>query len=985
MDVINILIDNIGLSTRASNALHHAGVVTVGEMLEYTEEKLSGIPNMGRKTIDEVLMKIDEYRKYDSEGGLPDSGNPEDGAVPEMPDDFNAWIGTEEGRAFILSWLAEKNVGISALELLSAKAYNHLLLNKLTELSQVTFLSQEELMEIPRMDSASAEEISRMCRHYLKNHEEEILEDLKKRQEKAPSQKEASIREMLYNRADHDRILQYVQANDCDVERLGFGIRAKNLLEKNGLLKVSDFIFIPEKELKSFKGMGAGSLEEINAFIDDYLTKHGTRIKAFCSGDDSMLLDAEAIRSIILDTYNRIGFEGLSLRELRDRSGIPEQVSDELLKSVLGSLLAEGTLEYVDFRCYRIYPKCADYLAQCSRISDRNKEIIGRRLQGETLESIASSYDMTRERIRQIVSKYMKNIKGYYRADTGMEWFDEDYYRYFYETYALDEKDAGTWLGISRDTFGYLELMGGEKGTKDLQEAVDDNHHLDYGFRLKIKSYLNRNKLFLDGKWVEKKRAALEEYVVRKYCRENVTYTEFAQIYNNLLREEEIGTDENLYYTDDLYGSRKNRLAEARFLLWKYGEQIRCYDIDGRDYTELWETLNLDSYENVEYSTAKFMEDHPKIMEKYDIRDQYELHNLLRKTLPEGSFHDFRCGRTPTVAFGKFDRESALLDLLIDNAPISQADFVELVHKEYGYEPSTILVNYIQAFDTYYHQGMYIIDQKAMTTAHKEALSNVLTDDFYYIDEIRRKYASVVPDADIEEINPYNLKTMGFSVLSRYVYRNHSTLEAYFRDILTREDITDITPLRARFAYVQSFSSTLASLKNNLEVLEFEPNQIISFRKLFAAGITKDELRDFCDVVFDFVEDGNYFSVQSIKKAGFESELFDLGFSDWFYSSLLTSDERFSYTQVFSNIILYKGMERITVATFEEALIREHGSMDVYDLMTEMEDIYGCRIQDRLDIIYKLNSTDVYYDKYRDWLYADRSVFDRELDAVEGM
>lgn len=174
-------------------------------------------------------------------------------------------------------------------------------------------------------------------------------------------------------------------------------------------------------------------------------------------------------------------------------------------------------------------------------------------------------------------------------------------------------------------------------------------------------------------------------------------------------------------------------------------------------------------------------------------------------------------------------------------------------------------------------------------------------------------------------------------------------------------------------------------MKNELEILEFEPNQIITFRKLAAAGITKDDLHAFCDEVFDFAEDGRYFSVQSIRKAGFESDLFDLGFSDWFYASLLTSDERFSYSKAFSNIILFKGSERITVATFEEALIREQGSMDVYDLMSEMEETYGCRIPDRLDLIYKVDGTDVYYDKYLDRLYANTGVFNRELDETEGL
>ena len=42
-------------------------------------------------------------------------------------------------------------------------------------------------------------------------------------------------------------------------------------------------------------------------------------------------------------------------------------------------------------------------------------------------------------------------------------------------------------------------------------------------------------------------------------------------------------------------------------LLSSVNEQIRAYDIDGRDYTELLETLNLDSYENISLSTVKFL------------------------------------------------------------------------------------------------------------------------------------------------------------------------------------------------------------------------------------------------------------------------------------------------------------------------------------------------------------------------------------------
>lgn len=256
----------------------------------------------------------------------------------------------------------------------------------------------------------------------------------------------------------------------------------------------------------------------------------------------------------------------------------------------------------------------------------------------------------------------------------------------------------------------------------------------------------------------------------------------------------------------------------------------------------------------------KFMKEYPEVMEKYDIRDQYELHNLLRKIIPEGSFHDFHCGRTPHIRFGTFDRDGAILDMIVDNAPISTADLCRKISQEYGFEPGLIQGTYLQPFAVYYHQGVYSIDQKVMPAENMRILQAALTEDFYYIGEIRKTYAQLVPNADLEEVNPYNLKSMGFVVLSRYVVQHHPSLEAYFEDLLTRDDIVDLKPCRKRFAYVQMFSQKLMELKRNLDVIEFEPNRILNFRKLAHAGITKEMIQDFCDAVYDAVPEGTYFS-----------------------------------------------------------------------------------------------------------------------------
>lgn len=982
MDIKGLTIDSIGLSNRSQNALHRAEIHTVGDMLGYTEESLNAIRNLGKKSIEEILKKIEQYKKFDEVGGFQAE---ESANTVQIPHNFDEWITESAGREYVLLWLQKKKCRIDSMELLSVRAYNLLLFNGYEFMSQIVFLEERELMQIPRMDTASAGEIIRLCHHFMRDHSASILTDYIAELETTSSPPAPTIFDMLGNPEYHDAILKYVRANDKDVRQLGLSNRPINRLLNEGLEKLSDIIFMTRLELHRFPAMGTTSVEEIMSKINDYLSANESRLIAVCTGDESALLTDETIQDMILKQYQEIGFGGLSLNEIKERLQLSKSIADGRLKKIIGGLLASGHLEYVDFRCYRIYGRFAEYLEHCASINERSRDFIRKRLQGITLEDIAQEYDLTRERVRQIVKKDAQKVCDWYAMSTDMTWFDEDYYRYFYSTYAFDKKDAIEWFGMTTDICNYLDMMDVKKGKKDLQSALEDYGGLDAGLRLKIKNYLNRNKLFVDGAWVEKRRSDLEKVVVRKFCRNDVSFDDFIRIYNGFLEQEEIPFDENVYYTEPVYRTRKNHLSDARYLLWKQNEQIRYYDMDGRDFTELLNALNLESYENIELSTMKFVEDYPEILAKYDIRDQYELHNLLRKIVPEGSYHDFHCGRMPEIRFGTFNRNEAILDILIDNAPISTADLCALIHDEYGYDPAVIQGTYLQAFTEYYHQGMYSINQKAMPTECRSALQTELTEDFYYIDEVRKTYRRLFPAADLEEINPYNLKLMGFTVLSRYVIQNYPSLEAFFEDILTDKDIIDITPYRKRFVYVQMFSQKLMELKKKLQVVEFEPNQIINIRKLEQVGVSREVVFEFCDAVYDFVEDNTYFSIRSLKQDGFESELYGLGFSDWFYSNLLISDDRFSFGQMYGNIILYKGRENISIKSFEMDRIKEYGIVDRFDLITELIDRYGCKISDYLDVIYKVQGTEIYYDKILDRLYANYDVYNRELDRTESV
>ena len=966
MKIQELPIEQAGLSVRSFNALRRHKVDTIGQMLEQTEESLSKMRNLGAKSVAEILAKIAEVRA----------------AMASGESNIKARQ-TEELEKEITALLEEREYTIDDLETLSPKAYNILSFDDRTSLSHVAALNWEELMRVPGMDSNTANEILNQCRNFCQN--------LSRREEK-PEPKDLTLDALMQNPRYHDAVRRYVESNDVPVEGSGLSNRSVNQLQHHGYHKLSECLFLTEGELSRLRNLGALSVKDIISWRERYLKQYEKQILAFCSGDETapqteeastVLPDEDEIRRLILSAYREIGFGGLSLREMRDYLKLPEEASDEMLKKVIGGLLATGELEYVDFRCYRVYPKFSDYVRDSGIVDERACDMLERRLRGETLETIAQGYGMTRERIRQIINKYVRALQKKYRARTGPKYFDEDYYRYLFENYEMERKDAEQWLGIPEIVWNYMLMTDAKKGKQPLSVAAEDPK-LDAGLRLKIRNYMNRNRIFVDDIWLEKRRADIEEYVIRKYCRDEVSFEEFIQIYNHFLEEQDIPYDEDIYYTDAILRTRKNKLSDADFVLWKYGERIRYYDIPGRDYDELLDELNLDAYQNTEITTALLFREHPEIMEKYDIRDQYELHQLLKIIVPEGSYHDFHCGRMPNIQFGQFNREEAILELLLEHAPIAAGDFVDLIYQEHGYHPGVITGTYLLPFSEYLSYGVYDIEQKAMLAENMQKLKDNLQDDFYFLDEVRDLYADLVPGADLSEINSYNLKRMGFQVLSRYVLQHYDSLEAYFRDLLTAEEVMDITAIRSRYSSVMMFSQVLAELKRDYKIIEFAPHQIISSNKLERAGVTREELIEFCDQVYETVEDNEYFSAKSLRDAGFYSDLYELGFSDWFYGGILAADPRFSYGRVFSNIILFKGHTEITIKSFLVERIREHRSIDIYDLISEVENGYGCQVADKNDIIYKVQGTEVFYDPILGRFYANEELYYREIDEAGG-
>lgn len=1003
----DIKLSDTKFAVSAYNRMSAVGWSMLSDIILLPDDEFYKLPSMGKETVGVIREGIDSYIEAHTDGIRAMLSDVDELAAtdelveisaevsPDTPneivDNMESFVGgedecsqpedlstdTQENKAYqetIPEHEAYSGMLIDSLGL-SVRSTNALHRKKINTVDQLLALSANDLAEIKNLGEKSIKEILGV-QHMIRTGKlavESTEPEGETLAEESKPELSSEYRECL---------LRYARAKDVPLASLPLTTRAHNRLEALGYNNLSDIILLSADDFRQMRSLGANSVASITNALENYINTHQNRILAMYNGEDVLRLSDEELRTTVLELYKTMGFKGLSLNEMQEKLSLDDTYLEQL-KAVIGKLIADGELEYVDYRCHRVYPTLKEFLPRCENISERNIEIITKRLSGLTLQATADEYALTRERVRQIVDNNIDKAKKLLRIKTGLEFFDEDYFRYLFENYSFNAGDAAPWLNIPDYVFNYFDTLDIKQGKKSLEEALIDSESLDAGLRLKIRRYLNRDKILIDGRWINLKRSELEEVLVRKLCRDDVSFEDFTQLYNDFLERENVPFDEKVYYTDAVLRTRENRMREsARFLLWKQNKRLRYYDIDGTDFTELLETLSLDAYENIELSSQKFMNMYPELMDKYDIRDQYELHNLLNKIVPRGGKNCIDFSRMPMIKFGQFDRDSAILNIIIDNAPIGLYELADLVQEEYGYDRDTVALNYLKPFKVYYHQGIYSIDQKAMSSNNMQLLSEALKDDFYYLDEIRKIYSSLVPGADTEEINPYNLKSMGFIVLSRYALRNHNSLDAYFTHLLTVQDITDISTYRKRYGYVQMFTQVLMNLRRDLTVIEFEPNQLINFRKLEKAGITKNDIAVFCQNVYDFVEAESYFNIHSIRQDGFKSELFDLGFSDWFYANLLLSDERFSNDRFFGNMIFYKGNKKLSVKIFLEDFIIEQSSIDLYDLMNELTERYGLVIEARGDIMTRLYSSDVYYDKYLDRYYASESLYFHELDTM---
>ena len=622
-----------------------------------------------------------------------------------------------------------------------------------------------------------------------------------------------------------------------------------------------------------------------------------------------------------------------------------------------------------------VLPSVADFVNEIA--DERVRDILHYRLNGETLQEIGTRFCITRERVRQICKTALVPEKRH-----GRNFREDKYISLFYE-YEISRDDFTFAFDEPASTYEYLDMVTAKNPSpkKPLVLALEDEN-IPVSIRRQAERAVYRYYISINGRRILKNRNSLVNYYVRTHCRKLTRIDDFIAGYHEFLDELGLADDVKLKVKGREAHAYDNYLNDSlqNHILWNQWRSFRYYDIESRDYGAFLEAVNLRQYNGMEISALKIFRDNAGLMQEYDIRDEYELHNLLRKI-----YDDPECPaafrRMPTIEVGHVDRDSQVMSLLLQYSPVTSDRLCELYEAAYGVKAPTVKANYLMNFGRYLFNGVYSVNAQNLPDNEFSALSESLTEDYYTVEDVKGIYLREFPGSDVSQINPYTLKTLGFNVYSGYVVRNtYAGASDYFDFLLAGNDIADVNELPKSIQNEHLFRSELQRLRQEREIVEFGHNQYISIGKLSQFGATKKVMDDYCRAVNQFAGENAFFTVKSIAADGFSHPLDDLGFDEIFYSAVLMEDrERFTCQRLGGTRIFINGESGNIIAGMFLSLLGESSKIDIYDLRDILEDRYGVVLDKWKLIDLVRRDTDMYYDAIMEAVYIDYETYFEEI------
>lgn len=828
-----------------------------------------------------------------------------------------------------------QDLSITSLNL-STRSVNALKNYGVHQIKDLLALPKLDLLKVPNLGSASIAEVSDLIQSLKKTLIEENGED--------------------YFFLDPQGYLH----NDFSLADLNLSNRCLRGLDSIHVYSLKDLVEASLMDLRAIPHFGKASLKEIDRLLKEFKTTSfstkGPMTAEFFSshfilgtnqvlGKSPLVLyqDLLTLASDFLDdtpgpwTYDQLLKEPGLLQRIYGLTSFQTSIQNHILsylrhnrcglsfkdleglcpslpafktffQELVDTLVNEEKILLSQGLYYPTFPSiltCLDLFFQ-----ERECQLYTLRIQGATLEEIGKELNLSRERIRQII----KEMNDFLNRENII--CQEDSFRHFIQNYNLSAQE---FEEIFSDplAYGYLQTrFNYSKSQKlPLSDLLTDPKLPDYASN-NLKTLLNSSYIQLEDDMVQKSKFIIHRYLLTRHALDQINFLDYFAIYKKFMAQHKLDGQTSLFV---LPHNLMSKLSASKEILWSFGRNFRYYPFYSYDFSKLLKNLDLDQYKDVEYSTKYFFTRHPQLMKDYDIRDEYELHNLLRKICLPKDYPQMKFLRMPNIRFGQGHRTNQMLQLLSDHSPISSHDLARLYEKKYGVNQKTVVATYMKCLEPYYYNGIYNKEKELLPPDILDDFKKQVTEDFYFIQDLQDKFQEAYPQLGPNYINSRSLRQLGYKVYQNYcISKNYRYARDFFRAILSKETKYKEDFFSKKFWSLANVVSNFYWLKKNLSLFHYDQTTIVNLTYLKNLGISKEDIIHFLKTLDSLVLENRPFSIACLKGHFKDDPLCQKQLPDSFFAYLLEDHLEGIYLDHFySQGLIYRSSRRLSLEEFK--------------------------------------------------------------------
>ncbi len=587
---------------------------------------------------------------------------------------------------------------------------------------------------------------------------------------------------------------------------------------------------------------------------------------------------------------------------------------------------------------------------------EKVRKILLERLKGKSLQSIGNDFNLTKERVRQIYNKEIKKVDVY-----------EEIYFDFFTNYCFNEQDFCTIFQEDYMTYNYLDSLY-KKGEKTVLEFLNDfPERINPEIENEI---LNRyNLIDLDG---EKIKLNYFDIIIN-----------FVKTLESQTKVEKILRELNKIFEQNNLKKITLRLLEARLnrnktynVISTIGKKYRFYDYEKLKDNDIQKIILIfDKYQDGVYSTYKPFIDNIEFFKDINIRDEYELHSLIRVL----ELNDIILDRMPIFTIGNISKYDFFLEKISEKSPIPLDDFLDYMYKKFGHKINTTK-SYLQLeFKDFINFNYINVNLNKLNQDQIVLIKQKLEDDIYSIKDFCKLINHTLNGNYNKFLNNYNLRNLGYKLNMNYIVKlDINSLEQYWTNSIMKRDIYQ----KEDKYNTSTYEIVLKKLEKQNKIIRITEDKYITQTKLNQLGITEDVINEYKKILDKKVSIEQYFTIHFIHKECRFEPIDKYGFDDTFYESILYSQDNFAYVKM-DGVIVFKKIKageknRISKNEFIKTLIKNSKPIDIYEFVDYLKKEYDI-ISSKEEIQQICVETGVYYDKIMQKIFYSKEDYYKEV------